>query len=94
MVGGALAPLVAFWNAWWWLGLLDIGLLAGAFLGPRMVLAINTVGLGWFLYNRFKPIPEPIETELPKRDREPAPKKPKKVMFPGGFEDIFNRGKK
>lgn len=92
-IGNALAPLQAFWAAWWPLGLFVCGLIIGGILGWRVVLAVLTLGVGYFLYDRFRPVPEPVETELPKKDREPAPKKPK-VMFPGGFEDIFRRGKK
>ena len=83
---GALAPFFAFWSAWWPLGLFVCGLIIGGILGWRVVLAVLTLGVGYFLYDRFKPIPETIETDLPKKDRVPAPKKPK-----GIFPDLLKR---
>lgn len=95
MAGGALAPLfafwdtlVAFWNTWWPVFLFDAGMLVGSILGPRIVIALNTIGFGWFLYDRFKPVPEPIETELPAKDKIPAPKKPKRPTI---FDDLLKR---
>lgn len=94
-VGSFLAPVQAFWATWWWLGLFDLGLILGAFMGPRIVIALNTIGFGWWLYDRFKPVPEPIETDLSPRDREPAPKKPKPILADTSiFEDFMTRLRK
>lgn len=94
-VGGFLAPVQAFWAAWWPLGLFVSGLIIGGILGWRVVLAVLTLGVGYFLYDRFKPIPEPIETDLSPRDREPAPKKPKPILADTSiFEDFMTRLRK
>jgi hypothetical protein len=90
-IGGAFAPLQAFWAAWWPLGLFVCGLIVGGILGWRVVLAVLTLGVGYFLYDRFKPIPEPIETDLPKRDRVPAPRKKPIKADNSIFEDFMNR---
>ena len=92
-VGTALAPVSAFWAAWWPLGLFVLGLIVGGILGWRVVLAVLTLGAGWFLYDRFRPIPEPIETDLPKRDRVPAPRKPIKADD-SIFDDLMTRLRK
>jgi hypothetical protein len=94
-VGGFLAPLQAFWATWWPLGLFVSGLIIGGILGWRVVLAVLTLGVGYFLYDRFKPIPEPIETDLSPRDREPAPKKLKPILADTSiFEDFMTRLRK
>lgn len=80
-INTATAPLQAFWAAWWPLGLFVCGMIIGGILGWRVVLAVLTLGIGWLLYDRFKPVAEPVETELPPRDREPAPKKKRKTIF-------------
>jgi hypothetical protein len=94
-VGSFLAPVQAFWATWWPLGLFVSGLIIGGILGWRVVLAVLTLGVGYFLYDRFKPIPEPIETDLSPRDREPAPKKPKPILADTSiFEDFMTRLRK
>lgn len=84
--GTATAPVFAFINAWAWLGWFIAGLIVGGILGWRTVLGVLTVGVGIWLYDRFKATPEPIETDLPPRDRQPPPKKPK-----GIFGDLVAR---
>lgn len=76
--GNATAPLVAFWNTWWPLGLFISGLIVGGILGWRVVLAVLTLGIGYFIYERVKNVPEPdYETGEP-----PTPIKPKrKTIF-------------
>ena len=81
MIGGFLAPLQAFWAAWWPLGLFVLGLIVGGILGWRVVLAVLTLGVGFFLYDRFRPVSEP-DYGLPAQDVEPAPKpKKRKTIF-------------
>ena len=79
MAGSALAPIVAFINAWAWLGWFVAGLLIGGVLGWRPVLAVLTLGIGYWLYDRFRKAPEPdFETGEP----TPAPKpKKRKTIF-------------
>ena len=97
-VGSFLAPVQAFWASWWWLGLFDLGLILGAFMGPRIVIALNTIGFGWWLYDRFKPIPEPDwETGEPlqKVQQLPPKKKPKPILADTSiFEDFMTRLRK
>ena len=77
--GGFAAPVFAFINAWAWLGWFVAGLIIGGVLGWRVVLAVLTLGVGYFLYDRFKKAPEPdCETGEP----EPKPKK-RKTIFGG-----------
>ncbi len=75
----SFAPVWAFINAWAWLGWFVAGLLIGGILGWRPVLAILTIGIGVWLYDRFKKAPEPdYETGEP----EPPPvKKRRKTVF-------------
>ena len=91
---GALAPFFAFWNAWWPLGLFVCGLIVGGILGWRVVLAVLTLGVGYFLYDRFKPIPEP-DFDLPAKDKVPAPKKHKPIVADTSiFDDLMTRLRK
>jgi hypothetical protein len=91
MASGAFAPVFAFINAWAWLGWFVAGAIIGSIIGWRMLLAVLTLGIGIWLYDRFKPIPEPIETDLPKRDRVPAPRKKPIRADSSIFEDFMNR---
>jgi hypothetical protein len=93
MASGAFAPVFAFINAWAWLGWFVAGAIIGSIIGWRMLLAVLTLGIGIWLYDRFKRIPEPIETDLPKRDRVPAPRKPIKADN-SIFEDFMHRLRK
>ncbi len=96
-LGGAFAPVLAFINAWSWLGWFALGAIIGGILGWRMILAIFTLGIGYWLYDRLKPGYEPVETELPPRDREPAPRKRREPIKADTsiFEDFMHRlGKK
>jgi hypothetical protein len=80
-VGGLIAPLQAFWAAWWPLGLFVLGLIIGGILGWRVVLAVLTLGIGYFLYDKFRPAAEPeYETGEP----TPAPKPKKRKTIFGG----------
>ena len=87
MFGNATAPIFAFINAWAWLGWFVAGLIIGGILGWRVVLAVLTLGIGYFLYDRFKKADEPAyETGEP--EPPPKPKKPK-----GIFGDLVARKK-
>jgi hypothetical protein len=80
-LGGLIAPLQAFWATWWPLGLFTVGLIIGGVLGWRVVLAVLTLGVGYFLYDKFRPVSEP-DYGLPAKDVEPAPKpKKRKTIF-------------
>ena len=97
-VSNFLAPVQAFWAAWWPLGLFVSGLIIGGILGWRVVLAVLTLGVGYFLYDRFKPIPEPDwETGEPlqKVQQLPPKKKPKPILADTSiFEDFMTRLRK
>jgi hypothetical protein len=76
--GSATAPVFAFINAWAWLGWFIAGLIIGGILGWRVVLAVLTLGVGYFLYDRFKKGDEPeYETGEP----TPPVKKRRKTIF-------------
>jgi hypothetical protein len=84
-VGGLIAPLQAFWATWWPLGLFTVGLIIGGILGWRVVLAVLTLGVGYFLYDKFRPAPEPeYETGEP----APAPKPKKRKTILDQFRDL------
>lgn len=93
MAQGALAPLFAFWNAWWPLGLFVCGLIIGGVLGWRVVLAVLTLGIGYFLYDRTRQHAEPDfetgEGNMHDLHNTPAPK-PKKRRT---LQDIFGGGR-
>lgn len=81
-ISDAFFPILSFWQSWDWLVWFVFGLIIGGILGWRVVLAVLTLGIGYFLYDRMKKDGEPVETDLPARDREPPPKKPKrKTLF-------------
>lgn len=77
-LAGMFAPVAAFWATWDLLIVFVAGLLIGGMMGWRMVLAIITLGIGYFIYERVKNVPEPdYETGEP-----PTPIKPKrKTIF-------------
>lgn len=82
--------IVGIWTVWWPVALFDAGMFVGAILGPKIVLAINTLGGILLVYDRFKPVPEPDyetgePTSLQKTQTSP-PKKPK-----GIFGDLVAR---
>lgn len=79
-IAGVTAPFFAFFNTWWPLGLFVLGLIIGGILGWRVVLAVLTLGVGYFLYDKFRPVPEP-DYGPPAKDVEPAPKKKRKTIF-------------
>lgn len=94
MASGAFAPVFAFINAWAWLGWFLAGLIIGGILGWRPVLAVITLGVGIWLYDRFKPIPEP-DFDLPAKDKVPAPKKHKPIVADTSiFDDLMTRLRK
>jgi hypothetical protein len=73
-LSNAAAPIFTFWQTWDLLIVFVAGLLVGGFLGWRIVLAVLTLGIGFFIYERTRKDTDPaFETGEP----EPAPK-PKK----------------
>lgn len=55
-----------------------IGMIVGSILGRVGVAAVLTLGAAFLIWRKVDG--EPVETDLPARDREPPPKK-RKTMF-------------
>ncbi len=76
----SLAPLFHWWQTWDVLIALIVGLLIGGFLGWRIVLAVLTLGIGLFIYDRTRPRDTDPAYETGEEEPPPTPKR-RKTLF-------------
>lgn len=81
-----LAPAWAFVLTWWWVAYGAAMLLLGSWMGPRLVLAILTVGIGVLVYDRVRNRADEPDYET---GEPPKPVTPKKRRT---LQDIFSGG--